>query len=388
LFLSRSVHPSVGFIAGWISLIAGFTGALAFAATALEAYAVPDTVRPEWLPQGAVAIAAVALCGAMHAVHVQHAAGMQNAVVGLKLLLLVAFLLVAAVDFAREGWAGTAGAAQAAATTPFSVPAFAMSLVWISLSYSGFNAAVYVAGEVRRAEVNVPRAMLAATLAVAVIYLLLNAVFLYAPPADAIRGQNDIAAIAADWIGGRPLAIVARAAIVLGLLSSVSAMVQSGPRVYAKMAEDGLFPRALNSQGGAPRAAILLQSVLAIGIILVTGLQDLLSYLGLTLSLSAAATVASLFWMQRRTAGDGPRASPGRLVVAAIYVLATVILAGLAIYMNPHQVTGTVITVVTGIIAYHVMPYPLTALTTAIAGAALGVLYATGALASLWKWLT
>lgn len=354
LFLSRVVHPAAGFVAGWISLIAGFTGALAFAATALEAYAVPEGARPAWLPDGAVAIAAVAVCGFAHALHVRYAAGMQNTVVAIKLLLVIGFVLVALADSFRDGWSGAQAVAQDAPLPAFSLPAFAMSIVWISLSYSGFNAAIYVAGEVRQAERNVPRAMLVATGIVTGLYLMLNAIFVYAAPADAIRGQEDVAAIAAASIGGAPLAIIVRAIIVLGLLSSVSAMVQSGPRVYAKMAADGLFPRMFDFREGPPRAAIVLQSVLAIGIIAVTDLQNLLSYLGLTLSLSAAATVASLFWLQHTNKEPVATTSVWRLTAAACYVVATLVLAGLAVSMRPHQVTGTVITVAAGLAAYWI----------------------------------
>jgi APA family basic amino acid/polyamine antiporter len=354
LFLARIVHPAAGFVAGWVSLIAGFTGAIAVAATGLEAYAVPESVRPTWLPEGAVAIAAVAASGLLHAIHVSRAAGTQNAIVGIKLLLIVSFAIVALVDLAGGGWPGLSSPQADVQLAPFSLPAFAMSLVWISLSYSGFNAAIYIAGEVRAAERNVPRAMIGATLGVTAIYLVLNSIFLYAAPADAIRGEKEIAAIAAESIGGTLLATIVRVIVVLGLLTSVSAMIQSGPRVYAKMAADGLFPRVFDFRQGPPRAAILLQTVLAMAMVYVSSLETLLSYLGFTLSLSAAATVASGFLIRHN--GDAPDrdASNWTLVPAACFVLATVTLAALALQLGFHRITATAATVASGLIAYWI----------------------------------
>ncbi len=66
------------------------------------------------------------------------------------------------------------------------------SLIWISLSYTGFNAAIYVTGESRDATSLVPKAMLWATVLVTILYVLLNAVFLYAAPAESIDAKHKL----------------------------------------------------------------------------------------------------------------------------------------------------------------------------------------------------
>jgi APA family basic amino acid/polyamine antiporter len=228
------------------------------------------------------------------------------------------------------------------------VAAFATSLVWISLSYSGFNAAVYVAEEAKDATRGVPRALLIGTLAVIVLYVLLNAIFAYAPPPDRIAGQEDIAAIAANWLGGPRVEGFVRAIICLALLTSVFSMVMAAPRVYAKMADDGFFPQFMKFRGGAPRWAITSQVGLAAIFVLISDLQGLLTYLGLTLSLCAAASVACLLLpsMRRR-----PLLHVSHLP-AIIYVTCTVGAGAIMAAAGWKQLLGTVATVLVGALAY------------------------------------
>ena len=346
LFLSRAIHPVAGFIAGWVSLLAGFTGALAFAALAFETYAFPT--RPDWLPPGAAAAVMVALAAVLHGFRVRTGAASQNFVVAVKVVLIVGFLLFAAVVAAS---AGVAPAPPPA--TPFSIAAFAGSLVWISLSYSGFNAAVYVAGEAKDAQRNAPRALWIGTVIVTILYVALNAAFVYLPPFDAVVGKQDVAAAAAQAIGGTGAAVSIRIIIVIALTSSVFSLVMAGPRVYAKMADDGVFPRWFRFGGeGAPTAAIVLQAALAIALILMSDLRGLLGYLGFTLSISAALSVASLFVIARRE-GRSSVSVWGYPLTPIFYVAATLVLAGLAGQREPRQLLAAVITIVSGSVVFY-----------------------------------
>ena len=300
LFLSRAAHPIFGFIAGWVSLIAGFSGAIAFAATAFESYSLPEGTSPPWLPPGSLAVAVIVLAGVFHGLHPRIGAATQNAVVALKLGLLAAILLFALICLPGGTWHGLSVESPEMGVWAF-IGAFAGSLVWISLSYSGFNAAVYVAGEATEARESVPKALVAGTLLVMVLYVLLNAVFVYAPPAASIRGMEDVAAVAAKSLGGEGFATFVRATIAVALLTSVLSMMMAAPGVYAKMADDGLMPGFLKFQGNSPWAATATQVVVAVGLVLVSNLQGLLSYLGLTLSLTAACSVFCLFLPSVRT---------------------------------------------------------------------------------------
>jgi APA family basic amino acid/polyamine antiporter len=233
----------------------------------------------------------------------------------------------------------------------FQVFAFANSLVWISLSYSGFNAAAYVAGEVKNAKRNVMRGMVIGTLLTMLLCVVLNAIMLYAAEVDVLSGQPQIAAIAAQALGGDPARRVVEFVIALSLLTSITAMAMAGPRVYAKMAEDGALPRLFAAQDGTPpRASIILQVSISIVLILIADLRDLLSYLGMTLSLCLALAVSSLFVRHWRW-GEKPE-SAWYPFAPFVFVGCTVLFAVLSALHEPRQFYAVIPTIMIGCCAY------------------------------------
>ena len=346
VFLSRVVHPMAGFMAGWVSLLAGFTGACAFAALAFENYAMPLTGVQ--LPAGTLAITVIALAAVLHWAGLRAGVYAQNTLVILKLLLILGFIAFGlAADLSDPAPTSDARVADV------SVGAFATTLVWISLSYSGFNAAVYVAAEAKHTR-TAARSLWLGTVAVFVIYLLLNFVFIMVPPNEAVAGRVDVAAAAAVAIGGAAAGNWIRVIICLALLTSVFSMVMAGPRVYARMADDGLFPAFLRFRGEIPRWAIAFQAGLAGTVTLISDVQQLLSYLGLTLSLSAAATVSALIILRQR---DGPREVPVPLypLPPILFIVATLCFASLAAWQQPVELLAAVLTLGSGALIYHLL---------------------------------
>jgi len=288
LFLSRTLHPALGFVAGWISLLVGFSAPLAAVAFAFGEYVKP------WLPGWPAPLSgSVLLVGfaAVHALHVQRGAWVQNAAVLVKLLLIVFFV----------GFAATRLQPPAEPIfVPAPVSAFAVSLVWVSFSYSGWNAAVYVGGEIRDPARNLPRSLLLGTGLVTLVYLALNGVFLFSVPPEVLSGKLEVGRIAAGALGGPALANAVAVLVCLALLTSASSLVMAGPRVYARMAADGYFPRWLAAPEGPPRAAIAFQLLIALALLWSAAYESLLTYIGVTLGLSTAATVFGLIVLRRR----------------------------------------------------------------------------------------
>lgn len=348
-FLSRVVHPLAGFIAGWVSLWAGFTAAIAFAAITFEAYLLPASMRAV-VPDNLVATIAILLAALAHGLHVRQGARLQNAAVGIKLVFIGGFILFAIAVGTPADWEGIK-AWRSAPPTEFSAAAFATTLMWISFSYSGYNAAIYVASEAKRASAAVPRAILLGTAITTIIYLALNAIFALAPAPEAIAGQEDVAAIAARAVAGDALAYLMRGIVAMALFTSVSAMIMTGPRVYAQMAADGLMPAFLRFHGQVPASAIALQALLSVSVVWLTGLRELLSYLGFTLGLSTAATILSLFIVVRRRGGNPPEL-PGYPWAPALTVTFTLLFAGLAASTNPREMLAAVLTILSAVLVY------------------------------------
>ncbi len=340
LFLAATLHPLAGFLAGWVSLLAGFTAPIAAAALGLQAYLLAGSEsagRPEWLGSGAIVLA-----GLMHGLRLQTGVWLQNLAVGVKLLAIAVLVLLGALALP--------GAPQEVHSLPvrLELGAFAVTLVWISFAYSGWNAAVYVAGEVRDPEWTLPRSLLLATGIVTLVYLALNAVFLYGAPAEALAGRPEVGAIAAEHLGGPALRRALSVLVALALFTSISSMVMVGPRVYARMAADGVFPPVFRFEAGVPAAAIALQVGLAVALVWSTGLAQLLGYIGFTLGLSAAAAVVGLLLLRRR---EGPERVPipGFPWVPAVFVGASLATAAFMIWRQPREAGLGLLTIALGL---------------------------------------
>lgn len=353
LYLHRSIHPLAGFIAGWISLLAGFPGAIAFAASALESYLRAATDAFVTLPGDSIALFVTIAAGTAHIIRVQVGARMHEWIVA---FMLAALLLI--IGWSLFSYVSTTALPVTADQVPvkFSFFAFANSLVWISLSYSGFNAAAYVTGEVHDAKRNVMRGMVIGTLLTLVLCVVLNAIMLYSAEIETLSGQPQIAALAAEAISGDTGRRVIEIVIALSLLTSITAMAMAGPRVYAKMAEDGALPRLFMAKDGAPpRASIALQVVISMALILVADLRGLLSYLGMTLSLCLALAVSSLFVRHWRW-GEKPN-SRWYPFAPLVFVICTVSFAVLSAINEPKQFFAVIPTILIGCAAYFLSQF-------------------------------
>ena len=335
--LGRIYHPAVGFIAGWISLIVGFSAPMAASAIAFGEYL--GRLLPG-LPPTLAGLALVLALAALHALRVRVGGRVQDLVTVLLVALIVAFIAGGVVvgDLGRlAAGPGPRGTAAIVAS-----PAFAVGLVYVSFSYSGWNAAAYIAGEIDRPSLNIPRALLLGTAAVAALYVGLNLVFLVAAPPAELAGQVEVGYIAALSLFGPEVGAAMTVVVALGLLTTVSALMMAGPRVYEAMGADhpriGALAARLGGGGRGPTAAIALQVAVAAAMVLAAAFDDLLAYMGLTLSLSAALTIAGVFVLRRREpALPRPYRTWG-------HPLTTLIALALTLWMAAHTVAERPVT--------------------------------------------
>lgn len=297
VYLSQAYGPTWGFISGWVSLFAGFSAPIAAAALSCAAYIA--FFVPSWWPQW-IATALVLFFATWNLFGIRLAARLQNLLTGLKIALLIAFV-ACGLAFGNGDWLNFEHPAHRWSATPL-WEQFAVSLFWIYVAYSGWNAAVYVAEEIKNPKRTLPLAMLVGASVVAVLYVALNVAFLYAVPLQSMQGVIAIGALAATHLFGAGVAGLFSALMAFGLLSTVNAMTIAGPRVYYAMARNGHFPRwaaAVHSRWRTPVAAILAQAACTL-VLLATPFPQLVVYIGFTLNLFAVLSVASLFLFRRR----------------------------------------------------------------------------------------
>jgi APA family basic amino acid/polyamine antiporter len=343
LFLGKTLHPAAGYVAGWVSLLVGFSAPLAAVALAFGEYT--RLWLPFSTPQLTGSFLLLSFAG-LHATHVRRGAWVQNLAVLAK-LLLIAILLVSA-----------AARLKAPPTSPqavSSLASFAVALVWISFSYSGWNAAVYVASEIREPERNLPRAMILGAAVVTLIYLGLNTVFVYAAPVEELAGRLEIGQIAARALGGSGLANLVTALIALALATSVSSMMMAGPRVFARMADDACLPRWFRfPEQGPPRSAILWQTVLALAMLWSATFKGLLTYIGFTLGLCTAGAVAGLIRLRLR---EGSQLHvPGWPWAPLVFVISVMAITGFTMARRPGESAVGLGTLLLGWLAWHLGP--------------------------------
>ena len=273
-FLSRIYHPALGFMAGFVSVTVGFAAPIALAAMAFGKYfaGVFGTGSPVILSFAVVWVVAV-----FHLGNLQVGSAFQNLSTLVKLLLIGALIVAGFCIQSKQPISFLPASGDTMSI--FSGP-FAVALVYVMYSYSGWNAAAYITGEIKQPEKNVPRSLLAGTSIVILIYVLLNAVFLAATPIDELKGQLEVALIAGKHIFGAGGGRVAGAVICLGLISSISSMTWIGPRVTMSMGEDHWLLRLLGRKNnhGIPRNAILLQLLIVNVLLFSRSFEDVLRY--------------------------------------------------------------------------------------------------------------
>jgi len=329
-YLSTLVHPALGYLAGWASLLLGFSAPIAIDAIAAGAYA--NTLLPWVNPKIFAALIIVMLTG-VHAVGLRFSVTTQNVLVLIKIVLVVGFIGIGLTG-GQNAWPDWQPPSPSEGVP---VGSFMQNLLFITFAFSGWNAAIYAASEFRNPKRDVSRAMLMGCALVGFLYLIVNWVFVanLTPEQSAIVTTYETERITLGHLIMKNLIGETGAAcmsilVIIAFISAMSAMIFLGPRVYAEMAKDGFLPRALQGRAGkAPVGAVILQGAIALFLVFAYQLGEVLSNVGAILTLFSALTVFGLFWMYFR------RRKPFKLgpvtVVAGLFYLS---LSGVMLYFG------------------------------------------------------
>ncbi len=356
IFLNRLYPPLWGFLSGWVSLFVGFSAPiaasslgcseyLAEAFPALVAWADPDLLKR------AFAILIIIGFTLIHLRGIRFGAVVQNYLVIMKVLLIVVLVII--------GFAvGRGDLAHFTMGRPFhfdfaNLKTAGLSLMWIMFAYSGWNASAYLGSEIRDPERTLPRSLLLGTGTVLVLYLILNSLFVYAAaPAD-MSGVIAIGGLAAGNLFGSAMRSFISLLIAFALLSSISAFIILGPRVYYAMARKGHFFRMageVHPVFKAPSGSILLQCGIALLMVLTGTFDQIITYMGFALGIFPLFAVFGIFKLRRRGASRAPM--PFYPVVPVFYLLISTAILVLAYFERPVESSIALGTVLLGIPVY------------------------------------
>jgi basic amino acid/polyamine antiporter, APA family len=349
-FLRRIYHPAFGFVAGWVSATVGFAAPVALAAMAFGSYfkAVLPGAPSLLLGLGVTWLAALVQLFGLRAGGAFH-----NFWTALKLVLIVIFI---AAGFVVGDQQSISFAPSVSDFTSITSAPFAISLVFVMYSYSGWNAATYIAGELRDPARNLPRALLAGTAVVLVLYVLLNAVFLTTTPMQELAGQIDVAAVSGKHIFGPLGGRIVSALICLGLVSSISAMTWIGPRVTMTMGEDiptlRIFAR--KSRLGVPAIAIVFQLLVSNILLLTQSFEAVLDFVQFSLTFCSFFTVLGVIKM-RITHPDAPRPyrAWGYPFTPVVFLIMTAFVMYYLLVNRPVQSLGSIAMMLAGLALYY-----------------------------------
>jgi basic amino acid/polyamine antiporter, APA family len=349
-FLRQIYHPAFGFVAGWLSATVGFAAPIALAAMAFGSYfkSIAPQAPPLLLGLGITWLAAL-----VHLGGVRFGGAFHNVWTVLKLILILAFIVAGFACANPQPISFAPSTADAAVIT--GAP-FAISLVFVMYSYSGWNAATYIAGELRDPARDLPRALLAGTAIVILLYVGLNAVFLLTTPMPELAGQLDVAVVAGRHVFGPLGGRIVGALISLGLVSSISALTWIGPRVTMIMGEDmpvlRLFSR--QSKRGVPAVAIIFQLLVSNLLLLTQSFEAVLDFIQFSLTFCSFFAVLGVIKM-RITHPElaRPYRAWGYPVTPLIFLIMTLFVMYYLVVSRPLQSLGGCGMMLAGLAIYY-----------------------------------
>jgi APA family basic amino acid/polyamine antiporter len=341
VFVREAYGRGAGFVSGWATFTLGFAAPTAVIAHLAVTYlsapysaALPGWVAEKVVPFGATVL--IVAIGFIHTLGHRHSSRMQTAATVTTAVVLVA-IAGGGILFGRGDWHHLSAGSW---PTGSQWPALAVGLIYVCYAYAGWNAAAYLAGEIRDPARLLPRCLIGGTATVIVLYLLVNAAYVYAlDPAEMTRKPEEdvkrVAELAADALFGRSAADLIAVGLGLALVGTVSAYLLTGPRVAFAMARDRAFPAfagRLHPTRETPALATFTQAAIAVALAWSGSFRELLDYAAVGLAVLSGLTVASVFPLRRRAGLAHPYRLPLYPLPPLIYLVLISWTVGYTVY--------------------------------------------------------
>lgn len=305
-YLSRLMHPGIGFMAAWVSATVGFSAPIALAATALAHYGLPDDGHG-FLGLGNTGLklfasGVIITIAFIHSLSLKQGSRFQVFFTATKVLVMIGLIMAGAWLLVNNNATMEANGINPSVTSSsgwreiLSAP-FATSLIYVSYSYSGWNAATYLSADVERPQRNVPLALLIGTALVTLLYVGVNWSFMQMAPATMLKGELEVGGAAINHAFGEAAGRSLSTLIAILLLSTISAMLMAGPRLLAALgAQVGkLSFLSWQTSGGLPWLATVMMTSISLVFIWTGTFESIMAFSGGVMSLFTMLTTASVF---------------------------------------------------------------------------------------------
>lgn len=348
-FLSEMYHPIVGYLSGWVSLTVGFAAPIALAAIAFTEYFRLGNIEPRWM-----AIFLIAIVTFIHTKSLHTSSRFQIASTLFKIAVMIAVILS---GIFITGQADASFSIDSDYFTEIKSGAFAIALIYVTYSYSGWNAAAYISEEFKNPRRSLPIALIGGTVIVTILYTLLQFAFLKHAHVSELIGKVEVGEIAAGKMFGSFTGKLFGIVISVLLVSSISAMVWVGPRVTSSMARQHMLWQYFKSNSNAiPKRALWLQFMISLILILTGTFEQIMIYCGVLLTLSTMLVVFSVFLLRLRKGHGLDRAykSPLFPLFQILFLLLSIWMISYTVMNHPYETLIGFANLFVGAVTYYI----------------------------------
>ena len=358
--LSKLYNPKLGFLSGWVSFVVGFSAPIAASSIGFSEYlyrAIPSIFEFSVIGVAGMkklySILIIVVFTLVHLKGVDFGAKVQNYLTLMKVVLVLGLILFG-FFLGNGNFENLKPIEKVSLVGGLSWKTMGLSLMWIMFAFSGWNASVYIGSEIKKPERNIPLSLLIGTGVVAVLYLLLNVLFIYAIPPKEMEGVIAIGGLAIGNLFGPDFESLFSLLVAFALFSSISAFIILGPRVYFAMAEDGhffKFASSIHPKYQVPTYSIIFQGIISVVIILSGTFDQILTYMGFSLGIFPIITIFGIFKLRRQN--KSVLKLPGYPFTPIFYILAGLLMLFLSFLERPMESSIAIATILAGIPAYY-----------------------------------
>lgn len=344
VYIREAFGPLPGFLFGWVLFLVYQTGTIAAVAVAFAeyfGYFFPGLGTDKFIYSGAlsilslslpyslsvgqiVAITLIIILSFFNYIGLVLGSIIQNISTLLKIGALAALVVLGFII--GKGKHIEFSLQSSSLGTSSLLMGFGVAMIAVIWTYGGWNLLSFTAGEIKNPKRNIPLSLIFGVLGVAVIYVTVNYIYLYALPIDEMTGVVRIAEKAATVLFGGTAAAFITAAVVISTFGALNATILTGPRVYYAMAKDNLFFKRVanvHPRFRTPGFSIFIQCAWGCILTLSGTFEQIITYVIFITIIFYIAATASLFTLRKKYP-DLPRPYKtwGYPVVPFMYIIA------------------------------------------------------------------